>query len=580
MKKTIAFILFVVLFLFVKTVFSQKEELIFSDFNELEKLRTTNPKLAWHLVDSIHLVAKENNYSKVAKYRIDFLYGRIASAMNRNRQAIDFFEDAFKSDSLQQNSQQYIRIAYLLCEELLIMQDNEKAMRYILLGLERARKEEDLYNESVCLGILSKVYYFNDQQEKACQTIALAIAIMENNKDNHQIYLIDKLIAFYSVQADYFGNAEEYNKAIESVKKGLEIIENKTPVECKLDEVNYHYWLASYYAMLACEYQALEQNDLARLNADKAITIIKDYKILRIDVYYKILYYYTSANCYDDAIKLTNFLKWNNTETDSINIFNQACVQFLAQAYEGKGNYKEACNYLNQFIQLTDALNIRARAESSMELATVYETAKKDAQIQANQYKLRMKNRLIVFLFIGLALLLIISYLIFRNSNITKKKNFSLYQRIKDQDKLAEEFSLKQQELTRLHQLIKGSGNEEVKNEEDELFEQLKELMKTKKIYTDANLSRKTLADMLNTNENYLFESIKKNLGLTFSEYITGLRLDYARELLSTPGNELTIEVIAIDSGFGSRNTFYRLFREQYGLTPVEFRRLATDKNE
>ncbi len=56
------------------------------------------------------------------------------------------------------------------------------------------------------------------------------------------------------------------------------------------------------------------------------------------------------------------------------------------------------------------------------------------------------------------------------------------------------------------------------------------------------------------------------------------MRLEHARELLSLPNTELTIEAIAIDSGFGSRNTFYRLFREKYGLTPVEFRKLANEQ--
>lgn len=50
--------------------------------------------------------------------------------------------------------------------------------------------------------------------------------------------------------------------------------------------------------------------------------------------------------------------------------------------------------------------------------------------------------------------------------------------------------------------------------------------------------------------------------------------------MLDTPNCNLTIEVIAIDSGFGSRNTFYRLFRERFGLTPVEFRNCVCEKRK
>jgi transcriptional regulator GlxA family with amidase domain len=60
-----------------------------------------------------------------------------------------------------------------------------------------------------------------------------------------------------------------------------------------------------------------------------------------------------------------------------------------------------------------------------------------------------------------------------------------------------------------------------------------------------------------------------------FSEYVNSVRLLHARELLTQSGKHDTIDAVAMDSGFNSRTTFYRLFRTQYGLSPDEFRKLT-----
>ena len=57
--------------------------------------------------------------------------------------------------------------------------------------------------------------------------------------------------------------------------------------------------------------------------------------------------------------------------------------------------------------------------------------------------------------------------------------------------------------------------------------------------------------------------------------YINRLRLDHARELLTTHP-EMSIDEVATASGFSVRRTFSRLFKEKFGLTPTEFREAAS----
>ena len=55
----------------------------------------------------------------------------------------------------------------------------------------------------------------------------------------------------------------------------------------------------------------------------------------------------------------------------------------------------------------------------------------------------------------------------------------------------------------------------------------------------------------------------------------TQCRIKHANKLLQQNNPELTIEFIAKQSGFGSRNAFYENYRSAYGLTPTEFRKAA-----
>jgi AraC-like DNA-binding protein len=128
--------------------------------------------------------------------------------------------------------------------------------------------------------------------------------------------------------------------------------------------------------------------------------------------------------------------------------------------------------------------------------------------------------------------------------------------------------------------LLKEQNNNhsEIDKKEDKLLERLKLLMKDSKNFTDPNLNRKTLSEKLNTNEAYLWETIKENFGNTIGEYITELRLNYARELIIRRNDKYTIEAAAIDAGLGTRRTFQRLFQKKYGLSPEEYRKLMAEE--
>jgi len=94
--------------------------------------------------------------------------------------------------------------------------------------------------------------------------------------------------------------------------------------------------------------------------------------------------------------------------------------------------------------------------------------------------------------------------------------------------------------------------------------------------YIQSGLTIKKLADMLQTNRTYLSEYIKTTYGASFRDWITGLRINYAKRLLAQYPR-LTVADISERSGFLSPSHSIRLFKENSGCTPVKWRKTEAE---
>ncbi len=90
--------------------------------------------------------------------------------------------------------------------------------------------------------------------------------------------------------------------------------------------------------------------------------------------------------------------------------------------------------------------------------------------------------------------------------------------------------------------------------------------------YTRPGLTIKELSDILHTNRTYLSEYIRTTYGMSFRDWITGLRMGYAkREMVRHP--EWTIDEISKASGFLSSSHFMKNFKEKEGHSPAKWRK-------
>ena len=69
---------------------------------------------------------------------------------------------------------------------------------------------------------------------------------------------------------------------------------------------------------------------------------------------------------------------------------------------------------------------------------------------------------------------------------------------------------------------------------------------------------------------NYFSTLFRQNTGERFVDFLSNLRLNYAKMLLQS--TELSIAEAAERSGFGSESALYRKFRKALGVSPSSFR--------
>ena len=90
--------------------------------------------------------------------------------------------------------------------------------------------------------------------------------------------------------------------------------------------------------------------------------------------------------------------------------------------------------------------------------------------------------------------------------------------------------------------------------------------------YVQQGLTIKELSEILHTNRTYLSAYIKTTYKMTFREWITSLRLEYAKNILKEHP-EINIQKLAESSGFLSRSNFIKLFTEKEGCTPAKWKK-------
>lgn len=131
------------------------------------------------------------------------------------------------------------------------------------------------------------------------------------------------------------------------------------------------------------------------------------------------------------------------------------------------------------------------------------------------------------------------------------------------------ENSQKQVESGKLHYLSSSTSLEL-----ETLQEKLYSLLENEKLYTNEKLNLGDLATRLDIPDKKLSEFLNQHLKTSFYDLINTYRVNEVKARMANPDFEnLTLLGIALDSGFQSKSSFNRVFKNKTGQSPSEYKK-------
>lgn len=127
--------------------------------------------------------------------------------------------------------------------------------------------------------------------------------------------------------------------------------------------------------------------------------------------------------------------------------------------------------------------------------------------------------------------------------------------------------------LSRLHKILEDQKQPEPEKEEVPLTENpvFQELLTYMHRHFRDKLILKELAEQYHLNANYCCALFNKETGVSFSEYLTSIRMREAERLLTH--TTLSLEEIAVQCGIQDYYYFNKVFKKYSGETPSQYRR-------
>lgn len=239
--------------------------------------------------------------------------------------------------------------------------------------------------------------------------------------------------------------------------------------------------------------------------------------------------------------------------------------------YEKMGNYKQSFKLLRKIKTMSDSLLSLEKQLSIHDLELFYQNEKanlKNQELQLNVREMKNRNYVIkVFLIVAIVGLIALAgflyafYKLYRQRDIAYTALFEKYKRDTTSIKVGD--------------VIQGTNNENknVALSIHKLTQQIDAYFINSKPYLNQHLKVEDVAQKLGVTQKQVSNALKASYGLHFNVFVNKYRIQDALELLSNPDYQnIKIEHIAKEVGFGSKVSFYNAFAQVTGSKPSDYR--------
>lgn len=514
-------------------------------------------RIAYDPLGSLASLDSLETDSTYFSYQIDYLRALSYQSQSQYYMSVYYVRRAFETDGMQRDSI-LLPYAYMLWAKSSIMSFQLKeAAKVIAAGKSYALKchnlglqanmlqmEGDLYRK---MGILSKSY--------ECVTEAVALLSAARTQDD------------YLLLSDSMGYLMSYYITDNQLQKAWEVGQHREEVlatweKCLSEDTHeLDRQKGFFYSKMAYLAYKLKKGGLSEsyFNRFYVTNFSKTQRGLL-----EINNYLLKVGRYEEVLRHNEAYLGLVSEADSLNLIRLRTLEQSSQAYRALGDYVHAYLTILQVHQISRQMATSRERSQIFQLADVTEAVARQYHLEKADYELKVQRYVISVLLAITLVLLVLFGLLWRTLHVIRRKNRKMAELVLQLDDQRKEIHSVENELER--------WEEEIKTDE-KLFFSFDWQVKEQKLYLNYQLGRDDYAQLMGVDRNRFAAILKKFTSNNLSTYLNDLRLEYSVTLFREHP-DWPINRVAEESALPRISTFYRLFKDKYGISPNNFRKI------
>ncbi len=500
----------------------------------------SNPEKSQAIIDRLREVGDE----KLAlPFELDWAQADLFFNTSKFRLASFYYEKVKEYEEVKSNRKFQMGLLSTLLECYRNNNDLEKTMK-TALNLLKIAEEETLKDEmGRSYMYMADVFYAHKDKVQAHKYYELAESLLQEAGNIHYLY------QFYISYAGILFSEGLYKEALEKVIKGGELLPDVAADPYMTNEGYDDFEYCRFNAFAANVY--MKSGEIAKAQASYEDFLTREMSSL-VENKILIVPYLLTIKAYKEALSIAHEReKQLRQQTDTIGDNMISVKNYLYTAYYGLGDKERAIAALNEQLAIAEQLRTRQLNTETQELAVIYETEKKEVALQQKVAEADWHKKLSYTSLAVILLVLVILFILLYIQRNTEKQNRLMVKQIKDM----QAYRLKQEE------------------ESETLFSKLKKLMEKDYLYRNSSCSREMILEKLGIDRNCLLQLLHENKIISLPDFINEYRLQEAIGLLEQ-NPEMNLEEIATTVGFGTLRSFQRQFKNNYNMSPSEYRKL------
>lgn len=533
-------------------------------------------KIAHDSESSLLLLDSLEEKGAIPQYGIDYLRALSYRTQSRYYMCMHYASHALNNPEIQRDSVLTSYTYMLLAESSVASFQLAEAANMITRGKEYAEKANDQLLRANMLQMEGDLYRNMGVLNKSYECLQEAISLLSGISNAEAKFLLSHCMGYLM---GYYISDRKPQKAWEvglQRERLLRSLESRTDVDVHVLDRHKGFF---YSKMAYLSYQ-VKNPQMAKKYADMFYsTVFSTTSMGQLEINDFLL----ESGDYHSVLVHSKAYFAELDASDSLNVIYLRTLYQSGKAYSALGKYSDAYNAMMQAYDIRNKMRVNIERNQILDLTDVTDAVSREYELEKAAYHMKMQRRIIIGLVCFMMFLLLLFVGLWRALIVIRRKNLKMAELILELDDQRNRVLAKHSFLdpevevdTDDKGLSEKQGTDvssEVVPEDEQLFLKFDQQVKEQKLYLDYQLTRDDYARLMGVDRNR-FACILKLFtdGENLSGYLNDLRLEFSVGLFRNHP-DWPISRIAAESALPSLSTFYRLFKDKYGISPNSFRK-------